>query len=67
MDQAGIIRDLLSWLEAIWTNPCRWITWQAKAGYSKWHLPRMFKDITGNAIGAYIRAGDCPKPPSRCV
>lgn len=28
----------------------------AKAGYSKWHLQRMFKDITGNAIGAYIRA-----------
>ena len=28
----------------------------AKAGYSKWHLQRMFKDVTGQAIGAYIRA-----------
>jgi len=28
----------------------------AKAGYSKWHLQRMFKDVTNNAIGAYIRA-----------
>ena len=28
----------------------------AKAGYSKWHLQRMFKDVTGHAIGAYIRA-----------
>ncbi|MDI8990141.1 MDR efflux pump AcrAB transcriptional activator RobA, partial [Salmonella enterica] len=27
-----------------------------KAGYSKWHLQRMFKDVTGHAIGAYIRA-----------
>lgn len=30
--------------------------WRAKAGYSKWHLQRMFKDVTGHAIGAYIRA-----------
>ncbi len=28
----------------------------AKAGYSKWHLQRMFKDVTGHAIGADIRA-----------
>jgi len=28
----------------------------AKAGYSKWHLQRMFKEVTGQAIGAYIRA-----------
>ncbi|PPS57908.1 hypothetical protein CRX72_08025 [Pantoea sp. BRM17] len=26
------------------------------SGYSKWHLQRMFKEVTGHAIGAYIRA-----------
>lgn len=28
MDQAGIIRDLLSWLEKIWITPCHWTTWR---------------------------------------
>lgn len=56
MDQAGIIRDLLSWLESHLDQPLSLDNVAAKAGYSKWHLQRMFKDITGNAIGAYIRA-----------
>ncbi|MEB6334856.1 MDR efflux pump AcrAB transcriptional activator RobA [Serratia rhizosphaerae] len=56
MDQAGIIRDLLSWLESHLDQPLALDNVAAKAGYSKWHLQRMFKDITGNAIGAYIRA-----------
>jgi AraC family transcriptional activator of mar-sox-rob regulon len=56
MDQAGIIRDLLSWLESHLDQPLSLDNVAAKAGYSKWHLQRMFKDVTGNAIGAYIRA-----------
>lgn len=56
MDQAGIIRDLLSWLESHLDQPLSLDNVAAKAGYSKWHLQRMFKDITGHAIGAYIRA-----------
>lgn len=56
MDQAGIIRDLLSWLETHLDQPLSLDNVAAKAGYSKWHLQRMFKDVTGNAIGAYIRA-----------
>jgi AraC family transcriptional activator of mar-sox-rob regulon len=56
MDQAGIIRDLLSWLESHLDQPLSLDNVAAKAGYSKWHLQRMFKDITGEAIGAYIRA-----------
>lgn len=56
MDQAGIIRDLLIWLESHLDQPLSLDNVAAKAGYSKWHLQRMFKDITGNAIGAYIRA-----------
>lgn len=56
MDQASIIRDLLVWLESHLDQPLSLDNVAAKAGYSKWHLQRMFKDITGNAIGAYIRA-----------
>ena len=39
-----------------WISPSRLDNVAAKAGYSKWHLQRMFKDVTGHAIGAYIRA-----------
>lgn len=56
MDQASIIRDLLSWLESHLDQPLALDNVAAKAGYSKWHLQRMFKEVTGNAIGAYIRA-----------
>ncbi|WP_367143319.1 MDR efflux pump AcrAB transcriptional activator RobA [Pantoea stewartii] len=56
MDQAGIIRDLLAWLESHLDQPLSLDNVSIKAGYSKWHLQRMFKDVTGHAIGAYIRA-----------
>ncbi|BDH47191.1 right oriC-binding transcriptional activator [Salmonella enterica subsp. enterica serovar Choleraesuis] len=56
MDQAGIIHDLLTWLEGHLDHPLSLDNVAAKAGYSKWHLQRMFKDVTGHAIGAYIRA-----------
>ncbi len=56
MDQAGIIRDLLVWLEGHLDQPLSLDNVAAKAGYSKWHLQRMFKDVTSHAIGAYIRA-----------
>ncbi|KAB8306131.1 MDR efflux pump AcrAB transcriptional activator RobA [Erwinia endophytica] len=56
MDQAGIIRDLLTWLESHLDQPLSLDNVATKAGYSKWHLQRMFKEVTGHAIGAYIRA-----------
>ncbi len=60
MDQAGIIRDLLISLEGHLDQPLSLDNVAAKAGYSKWHLQRMFKDlVTGHAIGAYIRAHRC--------
>lgn len=55
MDQTGIIRDLLSWLESHLDKPLSIDNVAARAGYSKWHLQRMFKEVTGQAIGAYIR------------
>ena len=56
MDQTNIIRDLLRWIDDNLDKPLSLDNVAAKAGYSKWHLQRMFKDITDQAIGAYIRA-----------
>lgn len=56
MDQTAIIRDLLVWLESHLDYQLNLNNVAARAGYSKWHLQRMFKEVTGQAIGAYIRA-----------
>jgi len=55
MDQANIIKDLLSWLDSHLESPLTLDHVAAKSGYSKWHLQRMFKEVTGQAIGSYIR------------
>jgi AraC family transcriptional regulator, mar-sox-rob regulon activator len=36
-----------------------------KAGYSKWHLQRMFKEHTGYALGEYIRKKKLEKSADR--
>lgn len=60
MDRIEIIHQLLNWIEknldSITDDYLSLKTVAKKAGYSKWHLQRMFKEITGQAIGAYIRA-----------
>ncbi|EPG4006394.1 MDR efflux pump AcrAB transcriptional activator RobA [Providencia stuartii] len=56
MDQTNIIRDLLRWIDDNLDKPLSLDNVAAKAGYSKWHLQRMFKEVTDQAIGAYIRA-----------
>lgn len=56
MDQTNIIRDLLAWLDSNLDKPLSLDNVATKAGYSKWHLQRMFKEVTGQAIGSYIRS-----------
>lgn len=56
VDHANIIHDLINWLESHMDQPLSLDNVAAKSGYSKWHLQRMFKDITGQAIVSYIRA-----------
>lgn len=59
MEQTVIIRDLLDWIDKNLDSIDNRLSLDLvakKAGYSKWHLQRMFKDVTGHAIGAYIRA-----------
>lgn len=47
MDQTNIIRDLLAWLDNNLDQPLSLDNVATKAGYSKWHLQRMFKEVTG--------------------
>ncbi len=51
MDQTNIIRDLLRWIDDNLDKPLSLDNVAAKAGYSKWHLQRMFKEVTDQAIG----------------
>lgn len=55
MDQVGIIRDFLIWLEGYLDQFLSFDNVAAKVGYFKWYLQRMFKDVIGYVIGAYIR------------
>ncbi|MEL5395840.1 MULTISPECIES: helix-turn-helix domain-containing protein [Serratia] len=55
MLQDDIVNDLLSWLESHLDLPLLLDNVAAKSGYSKWHLQRMFKAVTGHVLGAYIR------------
>ncbi|NDL61619.1 helix-turn-helix domain-containing protein [Acerihabitans arboris] len=54
--QLNVISVLLDWLEGNLDQPLSLDDVAAKAGYSKWHLQRMFKYATGQNLGAYIRA-----------
>lgn len=56
MEQTSIIHDLLIWIEGQLDQPLSLDDVADKAGYSKWHLQRKFKIVTGTTLGAYIRA-----------
>ncbi|QWA13938.1 helix-turn-helix domain-containing protein [Sodalis ligni] len=55
MNQDVIIRDLQDWLENNLDKSLSLDEVAARSGYSKWHLQRMFRSVTGNALGSYIR------------
>lgn len=52
----NVITELLSWIEENLEQPLLLDDVARKAGYSKWHLQRTFKNITGLALGGYIRS-----------
>ena len=56
MDQTNIIRDLLAWLDSNLDKPLSLDNVTLKRVTPKWHLQRMFKEVTGQAIGSYIRS-----------
>ncbi|WP_392558611.1 MDR efflux pump AcrAB transcriptional activator RobA [Orbus mooreae] len=55
MNQANIISDLILWIEKNLEQPLSIDHVAEKSGYSKWHLQRMFKKVTGQILGTYIR------------
>lgn len=55
MNQLNIISDLIKWIEKNLEQPLSIDLVADKSGYSKWHLQRMFKKVTGQILGTYIR------------
>ncbi|MDZ7277407.1 helix-turn-helix domain-containing protein [Pantoea eucrina] len=49
------ISDLVDWIEANLTDDLNIDLITLKSGYSKWHMQRMFKEITGQTLAAYTR------------
>lgn len=57
MDYCEIVKDLQIWLEMQMESP-HLLTIDCvakKSGYSKWHLQRIFRGVTGVNLGRYIR------------
>ncbi|WP_380184304.1 helix-turn-helix domain-containing protein [Kalamiella sp. sgz302252] len=50
-----IIYELTAWIEANIHRPLKIDDVAEKAGYSKWHLQRMFQRVMGKNLGNYIR------------
>jgi AraC family transcriptional activator of mar-sox-rob regulon len=55
MDKNDFIMELISWLEKNFEQPLSLEIVAKKSGYSKWHLQRTFKQVTGYSMGDYIR------------
>ena len=49
------INDLVEWIEANLTDDLNIDQITLKSGYSKWHMQRMFKEMTGQTLAAYTR------------
>lgn len=49
------IRELISWIEQNLDERMLLEHVSLKAGYSKWYLQRMFREVTGLPLGTYIR------------
>ncbi|EBS3742181.1 hypothetical protein DQY98_20120 [Salmonella enterica subsp. enterica serovar Saintpaul] len=55
MDAGLIINDILVWIESNLDGKMSIDIVSQKAGYSKWHLQRMFSSVTGQKLGNYFR------------
>lgn len=54
--QENIIMEIILWIENNIETKLSLDVVANRSGYSKWHFQRMFKNYTGLALGAYIRA-----------
>ena len=60
MNTGAIIQDLIDWIDNHLDSRLDIDTVARRAGYSKWHLQRIFKEHTGQPLGEYIRAKKLP-------
>jgi len=55
MMQEEIIHSLTHWIDQNLDKSLSIDEVAAKSGYSKWHLQRMFRSVTKQTLGGYIR------------
>ena len=65
MNTGAFIHDLLGWIDNNLDSRLDIDTVARRAGYSKWHLQRIFKEHTGHPLGEYIRAQKLQKSVER--
>ncbi|HGY2254731.1 TPA: helix-turn-helix domain-containing protein, partial [Klebsiella oxytoca] len=65
MNTGAFIHDLLDWIDNNLDSRLDIETVARRAGYSKWHLQRIFKEHTGYPLGEYIRAQKLQKSVER--
>ncbi len=65
MNTGAIIHDLLDWIDNNLDSRLDINSVARRAGYSKWHLQRIFKEHTGHPIAEYIRAKKLQKSIER--
>ena len=53
--QHAIIHELTTWIDENLTQPMKIEDVARRAGYSRWHLQRMFFDVMNERLGHYIR------------
>ncbi len=61
----AFIHDLIDWIDNNIEARLDLDTVSERAGYSKWHLQRMFKEHTGYPLGEYIRVKKLKKSADR--
>jgi AraC family transcriptional activator of mar-sox-rob regulon len=65
MSTDAFMHDLLNWIDNHLDSRLDINTVSERAGYSKWHLQRIFKQHTGYNLGEYIRAQKLKKSAER--
>ena len=63
---AQVIDTIVEWIDDNLHQPLRIDDIARHAGYSKWHLQRLFLQYKGESLGRYIRESCC-WPPAICV
>ncbi|HGE8343453.1 helix-turn-helix domain-containing protein [Morganella morganii] len=50
-----VVSEIMQWIDEHLEEPLRVDDVSARAGYSKWHFQRMFKEVAGISLGRYIK------------